>query len=202
MESAIAIWNIRGLNDPRKQKEVYNIVQSEKLDLIGLTETKVKSYNYDVIHKNMLPQWSQVSNKDHDHRGRIWLLWNHRNIDVVIEQMTDQYIHTTIKELGTKRTYLLTVVYGRNGRPDRVKLWDDLSVISQSVTTPWTLMGDFNACKDTCEKIGGNPLHPRETIDFNEFLVNNDLADLSSKGAFYTWSNKSRTNARTLTKID
>ncbi|KAF5192449.1 Dnase i-like superfamily protein, partial [Thalictrum thalictroides] len=97
---------------------------------------------------------------------------------------------------------MLTVVYGRNGRPDRVKLWDDLSVISQSVTTPWTLMGDFNACKDTCENIGGNPLHPRETIDFNEFLVNNDLADLSSKGAFYTWSNKSRTNARTLTKID
>lgn len=38
-------WNVRGLNDPLRQKEVLNLVRSQHLSLIGLVETKVRLEN-------------------------------------------------------------------------------------------------------------------------------------------------------------
>ncbi|CAL1267556.1 unnamed protein product [Larinioides sclopetarius] len=35
-------WNIRGLNDPRKKREVFNEIERENLDVVVLTETKLK----------------------------------------------------------------------------------------------------------------------------------------------------------------
>lgn len=38
----IAEWNIRGLNNPLKQKEVFSFIQSQKLCFMGVVETKVR----------------------------------------------------------------------------------------------------------------------------------------------------------------
>lgn len=38
----ICIWNVRGLNSPRKQKVVKEFITQHSMGLVGLLETKVK----------------------------------------------------------------------------------------------------------------------------------------------------------------
>ena len=45
MTVKIASWNVRGLNDPTKQKEVKNFVSKENVHVIGVLETKIKQPN-------------------------------------------------------------------------------------------------------------------------------------------------------------
>lgn len=41
----IGTWNIRGLNDPLKQKAVCSFVRVNRLSLFGVVETKIRSVN-------------------------------------------------------------------------------------------------------------------------------------------------------------
>lgn len=47
----ISSWNIRGFNDTLKQQEVVAFIRENKLDILGLMETKIK-----VDKKNKLIQ--------------------------------------------------------------------------------------------------------------------------------------------------
>ena len=50
-----ATWNIRGLNDPLKQKEVHSFVMSNDIDFVFILETRVRVYNKDKIFNALLP---------------------------------------------------------------------------------------------------------------------------------------------------
>lgn len=39
-----ATWNVRGMNDPFKTKEVRKFINSNKIDVCGLLETRVRSH--------------------------------------------------------------------------------------------------------------------------------------------------------------
>lgn len=44
----IGTWNIRGLNDPKKQLEVIALIGKYKLEALGINETWVKWENKDI----------------------------------------------------------------------------------------------------------------------------------------------------------
>lgn len=46
-------WNVRGLNAPNMQKEVKLLCNEEKVSLIGLLETKIKSGNIEILAGSM-----------------------------------------------------------------------------------------------------------------------------------------------------
>ncbi|KAF5204611.1 Dnase i-like superfamily protein, partial [Thalictrum thalictroides] len=143
-----------------------------------------------------------MNNGGSDPRGRIWLFWDHIFLTVDVLVISDQYIHVRVSDLAAKSSYLLTVVYGRNNRYDRRKLWSDLCSFNIG-NEAWILSGDFNTCTDLEDKIGGNRLKQSDIIDIKDFLYSQELDDLPAKGGFYTWSNKSTNSIRrTLTKID
>ena len=50
-----ASWNIRGLNDPLKQREVRSFVKFHALDFICLLETRVRAPNRDRIFSSLFP---------------------------------------------------------------------------------------------------------------------------------------------------
>ncbi|KAF5191695.1 hypothetical protein FRX31_018716, partial [Thalictrum thalictroides] len=149
----------------------------------------------------MLPGWNSRNNGDHDPRGRIWLLWDATQVTVDIISVSDQLIHTKVTEHSQNAHFVLSVIYGRNNKYDRRKLWQSLSSLAPN-SVPWILCGDFNTCTDYEDKVGGSRLQYKDIEDVKDFLANNELDDLTAQGAFYTWSNKSISNARTLTKID
>ena len=67
----IVAWNIRGLNDPLKQKEVISFVKEHSLRVVCHLETRVRISNKDRIFTSILPGWCLLHNYDHALLGRI-----------------------------------------------------------------------------------------------------------------------------------
>ena len=79
-----ASWNIRGLNDPLKQKEVRSFVESHDLDFACILETRVRSSNKDRNFNSLFPGWRLFHNYDHALLGRIWICGNPERVNIVI----------------------------------------------------------------------------------------------------------------------
>ena len=65
-------WNIRGLNDPLKQKEVRSFVESHAFDFVCVLKTRVRASNKDKIFNSLLPGWKLFHNYVHALLGRIF----------------------------------------------------------------------------------------------------------------------------------
>lgn len=87
-------WNVRGFNDPLKQKKAIKLDSSKKVTVFGVLETRVKQHDSPKIMKKIGSNWSWVTNYNSSPKGRIWLGWLHNEVklDVVVQQ-TDQVIH-------------------------------------------------------------------------------------------------------------
>ncbi|KAL9242005.1 hypothetical protein vseg_016052 [Gypsophila vaccaria] len=73
-------WNVRGLNSLAKQKEIKWFMHSNKVELFGLLEIRVKSNSMNKVVPNVCSGWSFCTNTGAHPGGRIWMLWN---LDVV-----------------------------------------------------------------------------------------------------------------------
>lgn len=51
-------WNIRGLNDPVKQREIRSFIKLNNVSLMGTIETRVKFPNFTKVSKAIAPSWS------------------------------------------------------------------------------------------------------------------------------------------------
>lgn len=67
---------------------------------------------------------------------------------------------------------------------------------------PWLVLGDFNSYLELSDKIGGNPLSPRDIAPLNLAVAEADLISVNKSGAKYSWNNRSRSGVRTFTTID
>ena len=72
----ILVWNVRGFNDPLKQKGMVARIRSFKFQLVCLLETRVKEYNSQSIIKRYFQGWQWIHNYPDAYNGRIWVLWN------------------------------------------------------------------------------------------------------------------------------
>ena len=61
----LAAWNIRGLNDSLKQKEMSAFVRVHYLSVVCILETRVRASNKDKIFTSILPGWGLLHNYDH-----------------------------------------------------------------------------------------------------------------------------------------
>lgn len=71
----ICIWNVRGLNSPRKQKEILRTFHENKIGLCGLIETKWKGSKAGLAIQSMFQNWSVTTNFSCHKGGRILLAW-------------------------------------------------------------------------------------------------------------------------------
>ena len=67
----LTAWNIRGLNDPLKQKELKSFVRVHSLSVVCLLETRIRESNKDRIFTSIFPGWNLLHNYDHALLGRI-----------------------------------------------------------------------------------------------------------------------------------
>ena len=73
----VLIWNVRGLNDPVKQKEVVGKVKENKINLVCLLETIIKENKMKAVISRHFQGWQMFHNYSEGARnGRIWILWN------------------------------------------------------------------------------------------------------------------------------
>uniref|UniRef100_A0A7N0VJS1 Endonuclease/exonuclease/phosphatase domain-containing protein n=1 Tax=Kalanchoe fedtschenkoi TaxID=63787 RepID=A0A7N0VJS1_KALFE len=93
------------------------------------------------------------------------------------------------------------MIYAFNQIQYRAPLWSELTSISQSMSDPWVLLGDFNCLLSTQDRIGF-PVAMRETTELNDFFSNYGISDIPHSGFKYTWSNKRYSSSIIHCKLD
>lgn len=104
----ISTWNVRFF--PNKQEDVKAFFRKINCGLVGLLETQIKSVNEEKAHNNMFYGWGTFFNNSHDHRGRVWVVWNPRDFDVQVLSSSAQHVHCRclyiVEKLHSKFTFL------------------------------------------------------------------------------------------------
>lgn len=110
----ICAWNVRGLNDSGKQKEVANFLRKEKINIVGLLETKMLKSHHVSILNHVLHNWESHINYDHATLGRIWVYWDPAFCTIDILDMSDQHIMCKVTVLDGNMTFLCCFVHAQN----------------------------------------------------------------------------------------
>ncbi|XP_074277574.1 uncharacterized protein LOC141601209 [Silene latifolia] len=191
----------KGFNKLVKHLEVVNFLQHNKIDILGLLETRVKLNKSHRILRSKFKKYSNFCNYNMHHNGRIWLLWDTSTTKVSVLQEHAQVVHCFVQHFASGRSFHLSVVYGSNCPMARQSLWN--SLIQQSHQTgPWVVMGDFNIVRYAHEKISNTPPDLTDMTDFNSFLSECGLDDMHGSGIDFTWFNKQEVNTRVYSKLD
>ena len=66
----LASWNVRGVNEPHKQKEVRSLIRRNRLSLLGLNETRTQSSKHQNIIHSICPSWRYFTNYSSHPYGR------------------------------------------------------------------------------------------------------------------------------------
>ncbi|PWA97295.1 hypothetical protein CTI12_AA030020 [Artemisia annua] len=112
MDMKIATWNIRGLSNPDKQKEVKKFIAEENLQMCAILETHIK---YKKVGDNIFGNWDYVINVEDNNKGcRIMVGWNQNMVDVRMINKSRQSLLLLVETIAGKSSILLDV-----------KTWDD-----------------------------------------------------------------------------
>ncbi|XP_019225943.1 PREDICTED: uncharacterized protein LOC109207468 [Nicotiana attenuata] len=71
----IVTWNVRGLNQAHKQKEVKNFLATNKIDVMGCIETRVKEHKAKKIQGKIEKGWNVCCNYSNAVNGRICIIY-------------------------------------------------------------------------------------------------------------------------------
>ncbi|XP_074299595.1 uncharacterized protein LOC141630729 [Silene latifolia] len=185
----VSSWNIRGCNDPLKLQEIKDFLWVNKLDILGVLETKIKHRNYGRIISSYFSNLGSCCNLDPHSNGRILLLWNLSTVVVTPLYVHPQFIHCEVFHNATCQVFHITFVYASNDARERDGLWSHL-INLKPLVNKWLILGDFNVIRDISEKIGGTLPDLADIMDFNSCLYQCEVEDLTSSGCAFSWNNK------------
>jgi hypothetical protein len=114
--------------------------------------------------------------------GRIIVGWKSEEVQVDILVCRSQLIHLKASPLNGF-PFLCTFVYGSNDKRERQQLFSDLGAISQQVSSPWIILGDFNCVANLDERIG-SPVRLAEIQPLQDCLAVCRVHDLKYYGHF------------------
>ncbi|XP_019251250.1 PREDICTED: uncharacterized protein LOC109230181 [Nicotiana attenuata] len=197
-----AVSNGKGVNKRYKQKEVREYIRSNKINLVGLVETKVKEANAHRIAKLLVPGWGLLTNYNEARNGRIWILWDTNILNIIGLQDDPQMIHCLVRSIRGNINCYLTVVYGFNGIEQRRSLWEKLQHSAITITDAWLVAGDFNAMLYPNDRKSCNPVNHSEIQEFSYCIQQTGLSELPWKGDYYTWTNKYPGADRVCSRLD
>ncbi|XP_074318769.1 uncharacterized protein LOC141655599 [Silene latifolia] len=195
----IGVWNIRGMNKDFKQHEVVDFFKANKLDIMGIMETRVRAPKFDYIRRKGFRLFQVLNNYDHHSNGRLWVIWNKTSLRITALSSGNQWIHIQVEDPGCV-SYQATFVYGLNSVEGRYDLWTFLQHIRPHL--PWVCLGDFNCVREVEERISDTAPNLQAIDDFNDAVYGAGLEDLLTHGCKYTWTNKQEDGDRKWMKLD
>ncbi|GKA36412.1 retrovirus-related pol polyprotein from transposon TNT 1-94 [Tanacetum coccineum] len=201
----IGMWNIRSMNQLKKQKAVINFIQEEKLNGCGIVETYIKPSKLSKVASIAFGGWEWVSNSVHSTNGcRIMIGWDKDKVDVMLVYMTRQVMLVVIKIIKLKQKVFCSFVYASNSGIERRSMWNELRRF-KAITSgcPWILMGDFNVTLKLEEHSTGGSKVQSDMQDFGVYVNDIEVEDVNYTGLFYTWiKSPSRPETSILKKLD
>ncbi|XP_020678602.2 uncharacterized protein LOC110096820 [Dendrobium catenatum] len=191
------VWNVRGFNRPDKVFCCKRLIQSLKLDMLCILETRIHVSSlmdsfFESSHQ-LFSNEDRVHNFDLVSSGRIWIKWDANKLTFTPSLITSQLINGTVK-VGNFSPFQLSIVYAANNACDRKDLWASICAVAPSGDVPWAVIGDFNCCRYASDKMGGLPLHHSQLVDINNMIFVNKLVDLNAVGSHFSWYNQQTVN--------
>lgn len=92
----IGVWNIRGLNDTLKIDVVNSYTRSNKVDIMGVLETRIREENKDLLNQFAIGL-SIENNVGIARNIRIVILWKAASLSVDVVCKTTQVIHCRVQ---------------------------------------------------------------------------------------------------------
>ena len=75
---SIIVWNVRGLNDKSRRKDVKDHTAKYYPSIVAFVETKVSLANVSRLTSRAYQDWHSSHNFAIGDAGRIWVAWNPR----------------------------------------------------------------------------------------------------------------------------
>ncbi|XP_059311003.1 uncharacterized protein LOC132062446 [Lycium ferocissimum] len=120
--------------------------------------------------------------------GKIWAFVDEdHEVTVLIDSV--QQMTLKLENCDTHAEIIVTLVYAKCDRIERIELWEPLYHLASDMTLPWLVGGDFNVITDEKEMYGGMPVTLNEVEDFRHCIQTCNLTDLGYKGSIFTWWN-------------
>src|SRR5436190_23583348 len=103
-------WNVRGINDPRKQRSLQKSLLKFHGSIVCLLETHVKEDSFMAISSKLFPGWQVTANYKYAQLGRIWVACD-QSIRMEVMSESAQALHCHIYSIQMKAYFFLTIVY-------------------------------------------------------------------------------------------
>ena len=189
-------WNIRGLSSGLKEKIVKSFVESHRVDMILLQESKLNSCNYGRVQRLWAAddfdwEWQPAVGN----AGGLLMIWDTKAFKKEMSVVKDRFIMVKGKWLVEEFNCIVVNVYAPCGLEEKNRLWEDLLQLKIKFTGSWCFAGDFNTVRFADERKGyvSNGVGVKE---FNEFVHNGELLDILLHDKKYTWYGKGSKRSR------
>ena len=116
--------------------------------------------------------------------GGLSLLWKNE-VNLSVLSSSSNYIDTQISYKN--KTFYMTFIYGAPQQENRVKFWEEISLMGQGREEAWAITGDFNDIPDNSEKEGGPTRCEGSFIPFRSFVSTNGLWDVKHTSNQLSW---------------
>ncbi|XP_028776836.1 uncharacterized protein LOC114733531 [Neltuma alba] len=177
--------NMQGAGSRSLPRLLEDLKKKHELKFLALLEPRQKS-----ARVNKLARRLRFQNFDFvDARGfsgGIWCFWE-KDFRFRVVLKTDQVVHGIVNE-GLADEAWFTIVYGRPNFAQRRTLWESLRRIGENITSPWCIMGDFNATLRTSDRLSHAARSVGADHRFCSWVDDLGLAELQFYGPQFTWS--------------
>jgi mannosylglycoprotein endo-beta-mannosidase len=195
----VLYWNTRGLNDVAKRNAVREFVDSIRVNLVCLQETRLNVIDRFVVSQCLGPSFDGFAYLPAiETRGGILLAWDSSVLDVS-NVVFDSFALTGYVSTRDNNNWWITVVYGPQETESKIQFLRELSERRSLCPGPWLLIGDFNLILRASEKSNANLDRPMMRR-FREFVSSLELKELYLHGRVFTWS--SEREVPTMSMID
>ncbi|KAH0677655.1 hypothetical protein KY285_025456 [Solanum tuberosum] len=109
--------------------------------------------------------------------------------EAAIVNNSDQQITLRLKDLSSGQFLVHNSVYAKCHGALRQSLWEEIFNLSQDMTNPWSIWGNFNVVLNEEEKIWGLPINYVLADDFKTCIDSCELSQANYIGSPFTWWN-------------
>ena len=181
------MWNVRGLNKSGRSECIKNIIDTNKLDFVGLQETKnatfdVSFFNYinSSFSWNYLPADGTA--------GGILVGFRNSKFDIISWEINCFSISTIVKNTTDHVIWNLITVYGSAYDHGKQEFINELHTVLSGWAGPMIIGGDFNLTREAADKNNGN-INFHWSDLFNNWINHWGLMELKNPTRSYTWTN-------------
>lgn len=170
-------WNCRGICNRKFLRNCKELVRQHKATIFILMELKCNDVQVARDFGRKIGFDSHFMVPSTGMAGGIFFLW-HGHLNIQVLGFTNQAVHVQVSELN--RTWCLSGVYVQPHCHLKAEFWDNLQLLSQTMSMPWLVMGDFNDIASMEEKSGGADYRVNAARKFVERWEDCRLSDFAN----------------------